>query len=135
MGDTLALTALSAGFDSQLPRETATVARARTLQASPDSGKLGRAAQEFESVLLTQWLEQSRQALAGVPGGDEEEADPGGTQLISLGMQSLAAAVTKAGGIGIARLLTRRLEFQNNQVQGPAIPIHQEAGTLVGEQK
>ncbi|HZD31395.1 MAG TPA: hypothetical protein VE779_07015 [Candidatus Angelobacter sp.] len=112
----MALPALSPGFDSQLPSETALIGRARRLEASPGSGKTAQAAQEFESILLTQWLEQARQAFAGVPGGDDEEdADPGAGQMMSLGMHSLATAVTKQGGIGIARLLTHYLDKQASQ--------------------
>ncbi len=114
MPDLTSVMALSTGIDPALSRATATLARARNLEGSPDTAKVQQAAREFESILLTQWLEQARQSFAGAPNGDEDDpADPGGEQMLSLGMQSLATATTKAGGIGIARMLTRHLENQN----------------------
>ena len=114
----------SPGLDPAITRTTAALARVKTLDGAPSKAKIQQAAKEFESILLTQWLEQARQSLAGAPGGDEEDpADPGGEQMLSLGMQSLAAAVTKSGGIGIARMLTRHLANQNG-----ATPIPPQAG-------
>jgi len=76
--------------------------------------KVERAAREFESILLTQWLEQAHSAFAGVPGGDEEEGDDDGAgQLRSLGMQALATGVSKAGGLGIARMILHQLQKQD----------------------
>ena len=73
--------------------------------------RVERAAREFESILLTQWLEQAHSAFAGVPGGDEQqEDDDGAGQLRSLGMQALAAGVSKAGGLGIARMILNQMQ-------------------------
>ena len=116
MADATSWAALSPGIDPSISRASATLARVRTLEGSPGTAKTQQAAREFESILLTQWLEQARQSSAGAPGGDEEDAaDPGGDQMLSLGMQALAAAVSKSGGIGIARMLTCNLE---NQARG-----------------
>jgi Rod binding domain-containing protein len=131
--------AFSPGVDPSLSRATATLAQVRKLEGKPGTTKVQQAAREFESILLTQWLEQARQSLAAAPGGDEEDpADPGGEQMLSLGMQSLAAAVTKSGGIGIARLLIDHLEnqsggatiLQNTGGNGdPAAPTATDIGT------
>ena len=95
---------------AQLALTQAPVARANDSQR-PD--KVERAAREFESILLTQWLEQAHSAFAGVPGGDDEEGDEGGAgQLRSLGMQALATGVSKAGGLGIARMILHQLQKQ-----------------------
>jgi Rod binding domain-containing protein len=116
VAEVTSLTALSPGIDPTLASANATLARARKLEGSPGSAKIQKAAQEFESILLTQWLEQARQSFSVAPGGDEDDpADPGGEQMLSLGTQSLAAAVTKSGGIGIARMLTRHLESHNSE--------------------
>lgn len=116
MAEVTSLTAMAPGIEPALASANATLAQARKLERSPGTTKIQQAAQEFESILLTQWLEQARQSFAVVPGGDEDDpADPGGEQMLNLGMQSLAAAVTKSGGIGIARMLTRHLESHNSE--------------------
>ena len=116
MAEVTSLTALSPEIDPTLASTNAILARARKLEGSPGTAKIQQAAQEFESILLTQWLEQARQSFAVVPGSDEDDpTDPGGEQMLSLGMQSLAAAVTKSGGFGIARMLTRHLESSKTE--------------------
>ena len=125
MAEGASFIALSPGTEPNLASANATLARARRLESSPSAAKIEQAAQEFESVLLTQWLEQARQSFAGAPGGEEDDTgDPGGDQMLSLGLQSLAAAVTKSGGIGIARMLTHHLESHNSEA-----PTHPEART------
>lgn len=78
-----------------------------------DHAKIEKAAQDFESVLLSHWLDQAEKSFATVPGADPEEdedADPGHDQFQGLGMQALAGALTKSGGIGIAKMIVRQLE-------------------------
>jgi Rod binding domain-containing protein len=68
--------------------------------------KLAKAAQEFESILLTSWLEKMNQGLVG----SEESQDPAHDTVSSLGTQAIASALAARGGIGIARLLLRQLQ-------------------------
>ena len=70
--------------------------------------KLTSTAKEFESVLLTQWLQAAESSFGSVPGGDDD-ADSGGEQLKSFGIQQLATALSNAGGIGIARMVSKAL--------------------------
>ena len=70
---------------------------------------LARAATEFESVLLGQWLQSAEKSFATVPGGDEEE-DSGGEQMMSFAIQQLASSIAASGGLGIARVVQRGLE-------------------------
>lgn len=68
--------------------------------------KLGKAAQEFEAILLTSWLEKMNQGFVG----SEESQDPAHDTVSSLGTQAIASALAARGGIGIARMLLRQLQ-------------------------
>lgn len=108
--------AISQGFALGLAPESSLLSRIGQQGEVHDTGKIDKAAKDFESILLTQWLEQAREAFAVVPGGDEDDAnDPGASQLQSIGMQSLATAITNSGGIGIATLIRHRLQDQQNE--------------------
>jgi Rod binding domain-containing protein len=103
----------SADFDLARARE------ARVLTAGGPSGssigrsRLEKAAKEFESILLNQWLEKSREGLASVPGGSGDEDDEiGGGEMINLGLQSISTALTNSGGMGIARFICRELRHE-----------------------
>ena len=72
--------------------------------------KIDKSAKDFESLLLTNWLQGAQESFASVPGGDEEEdADPGRGQLQGLAMQSLGSALTASGGIGLAHSIAQLL--------------------------
>lgn len=76
-----------------------------------DTGKIDKAARDFESILLGEWLEKAEKSFATLPGGDpSENTDPGHDQFQSLGCQFLSGALSKAGGIGIAAMISKRLK-------------------------
>ncbi len=68
--------------------------------------KLTKAAQEFEAILLTSWLEKMNQSFVG----SEESQDPAHDTVSSLGTQAIASALSARGGIGIAGMLLRQLQ-------------------------
>jgi Rod binding domain-containing protein len=73
--------------------------------------KIDKAAKEFESILLGQWLEKAEKSFATVPGQDpDQDNDPGHDQFESIGCQFLAEALSKAGGIGIASMISKHLQ-------------------------
>ncbi len=82
-------------------------------QAAAETGenrKIDQSAREFESLLLTNWLQHAYESFGTVPGGDGEfDLDSGHDQFQTLAMQSLGEAIGAAGGIGIARLIAGRL--------------------------
>ncbi len=88
-----------------------------TGSAAKDDGKIQKAAKEFESILLGSWLQQAEESFGSVPGGDDDDdADPGKEQLEGIAMQSLGTSMTEAGGIGIAKVISRQLQkVQNGQ--------------------
>jgi Rod binding domain-containing protein len=72
--------------------------------------QIEKSAKDFESVLLSQWLNEAEQSFASLPGGDDDK-DPGHDQLQGLGTQALGAAMSGShGGLGIASMVARHLE-------------------------
>lgn len=69
--------------------------------------KVSDASQEFESVLLGQWLQQAEASFGSVPGEEDEDSD--GSQMKNFAMQHLAQEITKSGGIGIAKIVESAL--------------------------
>jgi Rod binding domain-containing protein len=78
--------------------------------AHAQNAKIEKSAKDFESILLSNWLQQAEQSFASVPGGDEEDdGDSGKEQFQGMAMQSLGASMTAAGGIGIAKMISAQL--------------------------
>jgi Rod binding protein len=73
--------------------------------AARNDGQIEKGAREFESMLLTTWLQQAQQSMASVPGAEDEDGMSGKEQMTSLGVQALASALTASGGLGIARMI------------------------------
>lgn len=72
------------------------------------SSQLIPKAKEFESILLSQWLQGAETSFGSVPGGDEDQ-DAGDEQMRGFAVQQLAQAFSEAGGIGIAKMVTKAL--------------------------
>ncbi len=99
---------------------TADLAQAKSAQAlrvleaksaNDNLAKIDKAAKEFESILLGEWLEKAEKSFATVPGPDpDQDNDPGHDQFESIGCQFLAEALSQAGGIGIAAMISKHLE-------------------------
>lgn len=78
--------------------------------SAPNSKKIDKAAHDFESILLGEWLEQAEKSFASVPGSDpDKDADSGHDQMQSLACQFLGTAMSKAGGIGISAMIGKHL--------------------------
>jgi Rod binding domain-containing protein len=73
-------------------------------KANPGSRirKLTKAAQEFEGILLSTWLEEVQKSSLD-PSDAGQEA--GSETLRSLGTQAVAQALAQRGGLGIARMI------------------------------
>lgn len=82
----------------------------QTASPEKEDAKIEKSAKDFESLLLGGWLQQAEQSFAKLPGGDEEEdADAGSGEMQGIAMQSLGTALTEAGGIGLARMISKQL--------------------------
>ena len=72
--------------------------------------RINKAATDFESILLGSWLQQAENSFATVPGGDgEDDGDAGKDQFQGIAMQALAGSMTRSGGIGIAKMISKHL--------------------------
>ena len=78
--------------------------------SSLDNSKIEKSAKDFESILLGSWLQQAEQSFGSLPGGDDDgDADAGKEQFQGMAMQSLGSSMTAAGGIGIAKMISKQL--------------------------
>jgi len=101
--------------DFDLAASSLAVRNLRGISQSPqdkEKAKIEKSARDFESILVGQWLEQAEKSFATVPGDDpdKKDQDPGQDQLRSIALHSLAEGFTKAGGFGLARMISEHLE-------------------------
>jgi Rod binding domain-containing protein len=110
-----AATALSANTDKLL---------SQAKSASSDNAKIDKSSKDFESILLSNWLQGAEEAFGKVPGTDEEEddSDPGAGQFLSMGMQSLGSSLAASGGIGLGKMIAQQLHKTEVPSTGSAAP-------------
>lgn len=96
----------------------ATSSAGTPFNATHATPRLAAAAQQFESVLLGQWLQDAESTFAAVPGSDD--ADAGKEQMQGFATQQLAIAFTASGGIGIAKLVLHGLKDASAREQSGA---------------
>jgi len=93
------------------------------------NAKIEKSAKDFESILLGSWLQQAEQSFGSLPGGDEDgDEDSGKEQFQGIAMQSLGAAMTNSGGIGIAKMISKQLhkaQDAEDAKAASAAPAHQ----------
>ena len=98
------------------------IGQLREGQPGESEAKIEKSARDFESILVSQWLDKAQQSFATMPGADEDEYDdPGHSQFQSLATQSLGSAIASAGGIGIAKMIVpalRAAEARRTGAQG-----------------
>jgi Rod binding domain-containing protein len=114
MSDVSAFGKISAAVPMPLPPKADQAIRATgsrgTGSAATENTKIEKSAKDFESILLGSWLQQAEQSFGTVPGGDgDDDADPGKDQFQGMAMQSLGTSMTAAGGIGIAKMISKQL--------------------------
>ncbi len=80
-------------------------------QTSGDtSSRIDKAAHDFESILVGQWLEKAEKSFATVPGSDpDEDRDSARDQYQSIACQFMAQGLSKNGNFGIAAMISQRL--------------------------
>ena len=83
------------------------------------SPKIQQAARQFETQLLTSLLGSLETSLGSVPGSEQTGASQ---QYHTMAVQGLAGAWAAAGGIGIARILTRALTQAPKGMPLPGLP-------------
>jgi Rod binding domain-containing protein len=86
-------------------RENSMIGQLNSLQGSgsKDDAKIDKSAQDFESMLLSTWLQQAEQSMGSVPGAEDDD------QMMSLGVQALSTSLAASGGIGIGKMIAKAL--------------------------
>jgi Rod binding domain-containing protein len=88
---------------------------------NPRLQKLEKAAQQFESLLLSNLWKSMKTAFGE---DDDDSGDPASGALEDWGMEAMSGAVGRAGGLGIGRLIVQHLApktaadpaFQNGKI-------------------
>jgi Rod binding domain-containing protein len=101
--------AMSAQTGLQQSREMQLLQQVNSASSAKDDAKIDKGAQQFEAMLLSNWLQQAEQSFATVPGAEDDEDAAGREQMMSLGVQSLAESMAASGGIGIAKMIARAM--------------------------
>lgn len=101
------------------------------------SAKIDKASRDFESILVGEWLNQAEKSFATVPGADpDQQNDTGHDQFQSIACQSLAQGLSKAGGFGIAAMISKHLQAAHANQQQQAVQAHTDnSDTKVGVRK
>jgi Rod binding domain-containing protein len=103
----------SFGSNAGVVIEPLTTNEDRLLHQTPSLGKenakIEKSAKDFESILLGSWLQQTEKSFGSLPGAEDDDADSGKDQYSGIAMQALGSSMTAAGGIGIARMVSKNL--------------------------
>jgi Rod binding domain-containing protein len=85
--------------------------------------KIDKAAHDFESILVGQWLEKAEKSFATVPGTDPDQSrDSAHDQFQSIACEALAKGLSKTGGFGMASMISKHLvAIEVNQASGSAL--------------
>ena len=81
--------------------------------AAQQHAKLVDAAQQFEAIFLGELL-KPMQSKEGSWGGEETGGDGSNETLATYGAESVAKAISKAGGMGIARQVIQKVELEHS---------------------
>lgn len=84
---------------------------------TPEKARLADAAQQFEAVFLQELLKPLQESGKD----DGEEKSPGSDTMSSYGTEAVAKAISKGGGMGIARQIVAKVELEHNQRQNGTI--------------
>jgi Rod binding domain-containing protein len=90
----------------------ATGIQAQHFKDTPE--KIGKAAKDFEALLIAQMLKSTRESGGGMT-GDSDEQDETNSTAVELGEQQLAQALSNNGGLGLAKMVTAGLTNHANR--------------------
>jgi Rod binding domain-containing protein len=92
-------------------RENSMIGQLNSLQGSgsKDDAKIDKSAQDFESMLLSTWLQQAEQSMGSVQGAEDDDDAGQRDQMMSLGVQALSTSLAASGGIGIGKMIAKAL--------------------------
>jgi Rod binding domain-containing protein len=118
--------AYSAQSNLMQSRETQMLQQIHSTAGNKSDAQIDKSAKEFESMLLSTWLQQAEHSMATVPGAEDDEDAAGKDQMMSLGVQSLSTSLVASGGIGIAKMISKALHVAAERGDsGPQKPADQ----------
>ena len=124
MSDSSGFGSISAPVMVPLPPPMSTTLQKGDSVAATNT-KIEKSAKEFESILLGSWLQQAEASFGSMPGGDEDgDMDSGKEQFQGMAMQSLGTSMTAAGGIGIAKMISKQLHKADEAEKAGAAKLH-----------
>jgi Rod binding domain-containing protein len=114
----LSITSLAENSGLNQAQQGQAIRALKGIQSQPTtSEKIDKAARDFESILIGEWLKEAEKSFATVPGVDpDQQSDSGHDQFQSISCQFMAEGLTKAGGLGIAAMISKQLKA-NHEVQ------------------
>lgn len=103
-----------------------TTAPSATSSDSNNHTRLTDAAQQFEGMLLQEMLKPMRTGESdGAWSSDDKTSDSGEDTINSFGVEAVANAIAKGGGLGIARQVIQQVTAEHNKPQrNPASVLH-----------
>lgn len=107
---------------NSLSAVTGSIAATNAAQGSRSTQRIEAAAQQFESVLVGQWLTTAESSFGTVPGSEQPD-DAGASQMNEFAMQHLASEIVRKGGLGIATLVEAGLMKSNTPPSGATASI------------
>jgi Rod binding domain-containing protein len=88
-------------------RETGMLQQLNQDGKTDDKGRIEKAAEQFEAMLLGTWLKEAEKSFSTLPGSGDDSTEQ---QVMSLGVQSLSQAMAASGGIGIGKMIAQAME-------------------------
>lgn len=89
--------------------ESAIASAAPTAENEAKNHKLVNAAQQFESMMLQEMLKPMRSGEDSWGGDGDKSSDSSMDTISSFGTEAVATAISKGGGLGIARQVIRQV--------------------------
>ena len=129
----IGLSSVTSQAGLQEARETQLLQQMNSVKGTNQDAKIEKSARQFEAMLLSNWLQQAEQSFATVPGVDDDDDGGGKSQLMSLGVQSLADSLAASGGIGIAAMISKALHTTADKAQSEGSSNGGDAARIKGD--
>jgi len=78
-----------------------------------DDAKILKSSTEFESILMSNWLQQAEKSFGTVPGAGDDDDAAQRDQVMSFGAQILGSSLAASGGIGIGKMVAKALHAKD----------------------
>jgi Rod binding domain-containing protein len=121
MGTMMSMGALGTQTSFLQSKEDRMLGQLQNIKGGNTDAKIEKGATEFESMLLSTWLQKAEESMATVPGADDDEDASGKEQMMSLATQTMASSMAANGGLGIAKMIAKAMHAAADRAEIPAI--------------